>query len=109
MNKYTALNKAYKANKVDRERRGETRAIRLGQTFSLGEAIHGTRLMEAVEAGNLELAQRLLRDALGCNLRRKFVSMRTRGRKMLAEGVAPRPAVDIDAPIPFVPTGKEVL
>lgn len=95
-----------KANQRSRERRGEVDAIRLGQSFSLGEAIHATRMMEAVEAGDVALAQRLLRDVLGCNVRRKFVAMRDRGRIALA-----RAATKAEAPIPFELTekGKEAL
>jgi FAD synthase len=74
--------------------------VRVGQSFTMGETVHHSRLLEAVADGNMELAKRLLHDPIGVRVRRKFLAMRDRCRAELAAA---------EQRIPFTPTGKEVV
>lgn len=74
--------------------------VRIGQSFAMGEVLHMVRLHEAVEAGDLALAQRLLREPMGLRLRRKFLASRKRCREELAAA---------EQAIPFEPVSKEAV
>lgn len=74
--------------------------VRVGQSFNMGEVLHACRLVEAVEAGDVQLAKRILLDRMGTRVRRKLLAMRDRCRRELAEAARE---------IPYEPTGKEVV
>lgn len=74
--------------------------VRIGQSFAMGEVLQMVRLHEAVEAGDLALAQRLLREPMGLRLRRKFLASRNRCRMELAAA---------EQAIPFEPVSKEAV
>lgn len=52
------------------------KAIRLGQTFTMAEALHMCKLFELIETSDLAAVRRVLRDKLGLSLRKKALSMR---------------------------------
>lgn len=59
--------------------------IRLGQTFTWGEATMATRISRYIRDGNLQAAQRCLCTPEGKNLERKMLAMRDRGQQIAVQ------------------------